>query len=136
MQAVCPAASVIQPAADLPSIHCGVLALANQGAHVDGFESRGQVDAVFSGSRDPSTVNLFCAGEGLPGSSCSYTACEIWRAGREADWARRRGPDALRDEQGYAAPNREGFADGDFRADFGGRDVVADYVAKTQELAG
>lgn len=136
MQATCPAATVIHPATDLPSVVCGVLALANDGAHVDGFEARGQVAAVFSGSKDPSTINLFCAGTGLPGSRCSYTACMIWRAGRDADWARRRGPDALRDADGYSAPNREGFADSDVRADFGGRDVVADYVAKTQEVAG
>lgn len=83
---------------------CGVLELANDGAHAHGFHSRGQISPVMSGTKDARTVHGYCAGTGLPGSICCYTACAIWRAQREAEWAARRGPDALRDEQAVRAP--------------------------------
>lgn len=100
----CPAAVSIEPPHEAPSVICGVLELSNHGAHAHGFTSRGQVSPVISGTRDAGTVHGFCAGAGIPGSRCSYTACAIWRAGREADWAQRRGPDALRDEQSDRRP--------------------------------
>lgn len=100
----CPAASGIHPAADAPSVLCGVLAQSNRGAHVRGFQSRGQVSPVMSGSHDPATIATACAGDGVPGSQLSYCACAIWRAGKQAEWAGRRGPDALRDEHAVRRP--------------------------------
>lgn len=101
---VCPAASPLNPAAGVPSVVCGVLELSNEGAHAHGFQSRGKVSAVMDGEHDAGTVHGFCAGPGIPGSLVSYCACAIWRAGREADWAGRRGPDALRDEDAVRRP--------------------------------
>jgi hypothetical protein len=96
---VCPAANEIHPPADSPSVLCGVLDNANDGAHVHGFAERGHVSPVVSGDRDQSVIAAYCAGEGITGSVCSYTSCPVWRAAREAEWAHRRGPGALRDEQ-------------------------------------
>jgi hypothetical protein len=101
---VCPAASEVQPPAHGPSVVCGVLELSNDGAHVQGFTSRGQVNALMSGQKDRRTVQGFCAGQGIPGSRISYCSCAIWRAQREADWAARRGPDALIDDAAARPP--------------------------------
>lgn len=88
----CPAASTFPPAVGdrVPDVLCGVLADANDGAHVGGFRSRGQVDALFRGDKDPSTIRFACHGQGVPGSPMSYCACVIWRARRDADRAGRR----------------------------------------------
>jgi hypothetical protein len=104
LRTVCWAARALHPAADSPSVLCGVLDKANDGAHVNGFEDRGHVSPVISGDRDRSAVSAYCCGTGIPGSVASYTACPIWRAAKEAEWARRRGPDALRDEQATRPP--------------------------------
>lgn len=104
---MCPAALAIQPPNDAPSVVCGVLELSNHGAHVNGYQDKGHVSPVLSGTQDRLTVHGFCAGKGLPGSRCSYTACAVWRAAREADWASRKGPDALRDPDS----DRQGFLD-------------------------
>lgn len=101
---VCPAASLVEPPAHGPSVICGALELSNDGAHVNGFQSRGQVSALMSGKSDPRTVRGFCAGDGVPGSPRSYCSCVIWRAQRQAEWAARRGPDALRDDQAARPP--------------------------------
>lgn len=100
----CPAASVVEPPAHGESVVCGVLELSNDGADAHGFQSRGQVSALMSGRKDTRTVRRFCAGRGIPGSPMSYCSCEIWRAQREADWAARRGPDALIDEAAARPP--------------------------------
>lgn len=101
---VCPAALPIHPAADVPSVVCGVLEQANSGAEIGGWEQRGQITARLSGSADRSTVRALCAGTGIPGSAISYCACELWRARRHADWANRTGPDSLRDEKATRPP--------------------------------
>lgn len=92
----CPAATPIEPPGHGPSVVCGVLDKANDGAHVGGFTARGQVSALMSGKRDPSVVEHACCGD--------YTACLIWRAQRDAERATRRGPDALRDVDADRAP--------------------------------
>lgn len=94
----CPAASPVQPADDQPSVVCGVLEIANEGAEVGGFTERGHVSALFSGSRDAGTVQNFCAGRGIPGSPMSYCSCVIWQAEKDRIAAQRKaGPDGLRD---------------------------------------
>jgi hypothetical protein len=101
MRTVCPAATPIHPPADDESVLCGVLALANDGAHIGGVTARGQVSPLMSGSKDPNIVRFQCAGTGVPGSHMSYCACELWRAQRDAELAGRRGPGALRDEKAH-----------------------------------
>lgn len=102
----CPAASEVQPPARPPGVLCGVLELANDGAHVRGWAAKGRISAMMDGESDARTVHGFCAGRGIPGSPVSYCACAIWRAQREAEWAARKGPDALRDEQAIR-PDRD-----------------------------
>lgn len=97
LKLVCPAALPIHPATDEPSVVCGVLEQANEGAEIGGWEERGQITARLSGSRDRSTVRNLCAGRGVPGSAVSYCSCVLWQAQKEAEWAQRHGPDALRD---------------------------------------
>lgn len=102
---VCPAASEVSPPAHGPSVICGVLELSNDGAHVAGFASRGQVSALMSGRKDPRTVAGFCAGQGVPGSPRSYCSCEIWRAEKaRIAAARRAGMDGLRDDAAVRPP--------------------------------
>lgn len=84
---------------------CGVLDQSNDGAEVDGYESRGQVSPIISGSQDQRPISTYCCGCGVPGGLVSYTACPIWRAAKEAEWARRRGPDALRDTDAARPPD-------------------------------
>jgi hypothetical protein len=100
----CPAAMEVSPPAHGPSVRCGVLELSNEGAHAHGFQSRGKVPALMSGRHDARTVHGFCAGPGVPGSRLSYCSCAIWRAQREAEWAARRGQDALRDSEATRPP--------------------------------
>lgn len=88
----CPAATEVDPPGTGPTIVCGVLANANDAAH-DGVHAA--VDALFDVASNPRTVLGFCAGSGIPGSSCSYTSCAIWRA--EKQRGRDRKP--LADEQ-------------------------------------
>lgn len=104
----CPAATTFPPVVGdrVPDVLCGVLAKSNDGAHVGGFTSRGQMDPMFYGDKDPSVIRHACHGRGVPGSPASYCACVIWRAQRDAERAGRKGPDALRDEQ--ATRVREG----------------------------
>lgn len=90
-----------------------MLELSNDGAHVRGFTSRGQLPALMSGRKDSGTVRHFCAGRGIPGSEISYTACALWRAQREAEWAARKGPDALRDEKAQRPPGGRDGSPGD-----------------------
>jgi hypothetical protein len=99
----CPAAAEVSPVAHGPSVLCGVLELSNDGAHAHGFQSRGQVSALMSGAKDAKTVAGFCcrSGAGEPGG---YVRCAIWRAQREAEWAARKGPDALRDDAAARPP--------------------------------
>lgn len=78
--------------------------MANDGAEVGGFTERGHVSPVMSGDRDRNVIATYCAGQGVPGSLCSYYQCPIWRAAREASWAARKGPDALRDTQASRPP--------------------------------
>lgn len=87
-----------------PSVLCGELVIANDGAHVQGFQSRGHVSPVMDGDHDATAIATYCAGDGIPGSEISYYQCPIWRAAREAAWAGRTGPDALRDEQAGRPP--------------------------------
>lgn len=95
---VCPAANLVEPADDQPSIVCGVLELANDGAQINGFTHRAEVSALFSGTRDAGTVHNFCAGRGIPGSPMSYCSCAIWQAEKQRiDDQRAAGPDGLRD---------------------------------------
>ena len=102
---VCPAGAPIHPAASgSTSVLCGVLSNANAGAHVGGYQRRGHVSPIMSGEHDPTIVATYCAGPGVTGSLCSYAMCPVWRAGRDADWADRKGPDALRDEQAHRPP--------------------------------
>lgn len=102
---VCPAGASAHPAVGSASVHCGVLAASNRGAHVGGFTSRGQVSPIRSGDEDRLAVHTYCCGTGVPGALNSYDACPIWRAAKEAEWAARRGPDALRDKQATRPPD-------------------------------
>lgn len=95
----CPAATIIQPADDVSSVLCGVLAKSNDVSDVGGYASRGAVSPVMSGTRDPNVVRFFCRSPGIPGSRRSYCACALWRAQRDAELAGRHGKDALRDGQ-------------------------------------
>lgn len=100
MVAVCPAALPVHPPHQGPSVICGVLHRANDGAHIGGFSAKGQVGALISGRTDAGTVRNFCAGQGVPGSPASYCSCRLWRAEKQRiAAARRMGPDGLRDEQ-------------------------------------
>lgn len=101
---VCPAAVPVHPAGDVESVRCGVLAESNVGESIDGFTHRAEVDPIFSGSRDSGTVNLKCAGDGVPGSELSYCTCVIWQSERDAADARRRGPGALVDPASHRPP--------------------------------
>lgn len=101
---VCPAARSIHPADDAPSVICGVIDGSNEGAEIGGWERRGKVTPVVSGTRDPATIRYLCAGRGVPGSETSYCACVLWRAQRQADWADRHGPGALRDDLAIRPP--------------------------------
>lgn len=100
---VCPAGSPLNPAAGVPSVLCGELHIRNTGS-IKGFTDRAHVSPVMHGDRDRTAVATYCEGPGIPGSICSYTACPIWQAAREADWARRKGPDSLRDGQAARPP--------------------------------
>lgn len=108
---VCPAASPVQPANDEPSVICGVLELANDGAQIAGRRRGAEVSALMSGTRMAATVELFCAGRGIPGSPMSYCACAIWRAEKARIAAgRSTGPDGLRDEQAGVSARRRSVA--------------------------
>lgn len=99
---VCPAGAPVHPPADSPSVLCGVLNLANDGAEVRGFQSRGHVSPVMSGDRDTNAVFAYCRSE--PHGIAGYDQCPIWRAARDAELARRRGPNALRDDHAGHVP--------------------------------
>jgi hypothetical protein len=102
---VCPAATLVEPPNDAPSILCGVLELSNDDAQLNGYRDRGQVNAMFSGSRDAGTVQNYCAGRGIPGSPMSYCACVIWRAEKaRIEAARAAGQDGLRDPSAARPP--------------------------------
>lgn len=106
---LCPAVADVvgAPAGPLPSVVCGVLKVANRGATLDGFSARGFISPVQDGQRDAKTVASLCsetgdvpaitADEAESGGHAHYTACPLWRAAREADWAGRKGSERLRD---------------------------------------
>lgn len=105
LSTVCPAAEAVHPPTDEPSVICGVLKIANDGAEIRGFTHQAEVDPLMSGRTMATTVHNFCAGSGLPGSVCSYTACAIWKADKARIAARRHsGVSGLRDEQATRAP--------------------------------
>lgn len=98
LQLACPAAAPVHPPSHGPSVLCGALEIANSGAHIDGNAARGQVSALMSGRQDPSVVQNFCAGRGVPGSPASYCRCAIWRAEKQRIAAGRTpGADGLKD---------------------------------------
>jgi hypothetical protein len=98
---VCPAAVEVRPVGDAPSIVCQVLERTNDDAEIGGVRERGQVSALFSGTRDAGTVHGFCCGQGVTGSPSSYASCAIWEAAKEAHWAARA---ELRDGQAHRPP--------------------------------
>jgi hypothetical protein len=105
LRLACPAATEVRPPARAAGVICGVLELANDGASVRGFQSHGRTSALMDGESDFRTVHGFCCRFGA-GEPAGYVRCVIWRARREAEWAARRGPDALRDDQAVR-PDRD-----------------------------
>lgn len=101
---VCPAAAAIHPPTDSPSVFCGVLKTNSDGADIHGFTERAAVTPLISGDNDPSVIATYCAGDGIPGSVCSYTDCPIWTAAKQAHWAARRGTNMLRDDRAQRPP--------------------------------
>lgn len=93
----CPAATEINLPDVGPSVRCGVLARSNDGAEVNGWEARGQVDDTFEGHTV--TARRFCCDDGTTDERTGYTRCVIWEAERKAQAAGRSGPDALHDEE-------------------------------------
>ncbi len=66
----CPAGEPLSEVGGWPRCRCGI------------------TDTLVGAATDPSTFHQYCTGDGTkrrPG----YTACEVWRAAREADWERR-----------------------------------------------
>jgi hypothetical protein len=68
------------------AVICGIVALEN------GHEQLvRRVSPVITEARDPSSIEAFCAGEGVPGAENSYCACPVWRGEKERLWRRRAG---------------------------------------------
>lgn len=92
---ICPAADPIGAVTGtIPTVVCGVLRLANVGAELDGFAERGHISPTQDGRNDWKTVVSLCCGPGVPAQredevNAHYTACPLWRAQREAEWANR-----------------------------------------------
>lgn len=91
---VCEAARPISCSDGSGAVICGVVANDLEAADV---VLEGDAEGLVMNTRtDPSTIAGFCCGSALPvidavpeDGKAHYTACPVWRAGREADWERR-----------------------------------------------
>lgn len=92
LELTCPFASPCHPAAEGPSVVCGVIKAENERHPI-----AQQIDPVVGGRRSSATIVAYCAGKGIPsdterhehdptaepGSYTCYTDCPVFRDDRD-----------------------------------------------------